>query len=117
MSKVTQMVLGLVLSVIGAIGLLQNLRISNISMTYKHHGVNIGGLLVLLIIVIIIAAIATGNAIFKWILLALVAIALMLVILNMKVSLIKMSGLEMVIIFGSLAIGIGLLLKSLFSKE
>jgi hypothetical protein len=118
MKQLGDAILGLVLTIIGAALFLMNVHVSSFSFFYVYHGVSIGGILMILLIVSFITLIVKNNWVTRSIFIGLCILFFVSVIASIHFYISYISAFKLVLILGTLALGIGLLLKSLvFTKD
>lgn len=112
MKQLREFLFGIVLLVIGLIAFLRNVTVSNFTMFYQMNGYNVGGILVILTMVAFIACIVKPNFLTKLILTLLIIAFFVCMILSLEFYVHHMSGLMLVLILGSICVGIALILKA-----
>lgn len=117
MGKIEQFVLGCVLSLIGVIVFLTNVRISTSSIFYHYGKVNVGGILLVLIVVSLAEMVVKPRKLTVFIFVVLLIVFIISVVLAIDIRIVGMSAFELILILGTLAIGIGLLIKVLLSSK
>lgn len=112
MKQLREFLFGIVLLVIGLIAFLRNVTVSNFTMFYQMNGYNVGGILVVFTMVAFIACIVKPNFFTKLILTLLIIAFFVCMILSLEFYVHHMSGLMLVLILGSICVGIALILKA-----
>lgn len=113
MKQLGSFLLGIILIIVGAIFFLQNVSINSFRL-YHYGNINVGGILIVLIAIAFIAMLVKTNiaTIGIFVLLAIAFVVSLLLSLDIRVS--RMSALELVLILGTLCVGIALTIKGLF---
>lgn len=110
MKSIGNFLSGVVLFFVGIWMLLSNIRVYYIQF-YTFHGVNTASILIILFVVLIVLAIVKTNKML-WMLVLLDVIAMIVsVILGTRFSFARMSALDLLLMLGTLAVGIGLMIK------
>lgn len=117
MKQLREFLFGFVLLVIGIIAFLRNVTVSNFTMFYQMNGFNVGGILIVLTMVAFIACIVKPNFVTKLILTMLIIAFFVCMILSLEFYVRHMSGLMLVLILGSICVGIALLLKAVLFRD
>lgn len=117
MKQLREFLFGLVLLVIGLIAFLRNVTVSNFTMFYQMNGFNVGGILIVLTMVAFIACIVKPNFLTKLILTMLIITFFVCMILSLEFYVRHMSGLMLVLILGSICVGIALILKAVLFMD
>lgn len=117
MKQLREFLFGFVLLVIGLIAFLRNVTVSNFTMFYQMNGFNVGGILIVLTMVAFIACIVKPNFVTKLILTMLIIAFFVCMILSLEFYVRHMSGLMLVLILGSICVGIALLLKAVLFMD
>ena len=117
MKQLREFLFGFVLLVIGLIAFLRNVTVSNFTMFYQMNGFNVGGILIVLIMVAFIACIVKPNFLTKLILTMLIIAFFVCMILSLEFYVRHMSGLMLVLILGSICVGIALILKAVLFMD
>lgn len=117
MKQLREFLFGFVLLVIGIIAFLRNVTVSNFTMFYQMNGFNVGGILIVLTMVAFIACIVKPNFLTKLILTMLIIAFFVCMILSLEFYVRHMSGLMLVLILGSICVGIALILKAVLFRD
>ena len=117
MKQLREFLFGFVLLVIGIIAFLRNVTVSNFTMFYQMNGFNVGGILIVLTMVAFIACIVKPNFLTKLILTMLIIAFFVCMILSLEFYVRHMSGLMLVLILGSICVGIALILKAVLFMD
>ena len=117
MKQLREFLFGFVLLVIGLIAFLRNVTVSNFTMFYQMNGFNVGGILIVLTMVAFIACIVKPNFLTKLILIMLIIAFFVCMILSLEFYVRHMSGLMLVLILGSICVGIALILKAVLFRD
>ena len=117
MKQLREFLFGFVLLVIGLIAFLRNVTVSNFTMFYQMNGFNVGGILIVLTMVAFIACIVKPNFLTKLILTMLIIAFFVCMILSIEFYVRHMSGLMLVLILGSICVGIALILKAVLFRD
>ena len=117
MKQLREFLFGFVLLVIGVIAFLRNVTVSNFTMFYQMNGFNVGGILIVLTMVAFIACIVKPNFLTKLILTMLIIAFFVCMILSLEFYVRHMSGLMLVLILGSICVGIALILKAVLFRD
>lgn len=117
MKQLREFLFGFVLLVIGLIAFLRNVTVSNFTMFYQMNGFNVGGILIVLTMVAFIACIVKPNFVTKLILTMLIIAFFVCMILSLEFYVRHMSGLMLVLILGSICVGIALILKAVLFMD
>ena len=117
MKQLREFLFGFVLLVIGLIAFLRNVTVSNFTMFYQMNGFNVGGIQIVLTMVAFIACIVKPNFLTKLILTMLIIAFFVCMILSLEFYVRHMSGLMLVLILGSICVGIALLLKAVLFRD
>ena len=112
MKQLGSFLLGIVLMIVGAVFFLQNVVINSFSL-YHYKEINVGGILIVLMAISFIVMLVKTNIVSVgiFILLAIAFVVSLLLSLNIRVE--RMSALELVLILGTLCVGIALVIKGL----
>lgn len=117
MKQLREFLFGFVLLVIGLIAFLRNVTVSNFTMFYQMNGFNVGCILIVLTMVACIACIVKPNFVTKLILTMLIIAFFVCMILSLEFYVRHMSGLMLVLILGSICVGIALILKAVLFRD
>ena len=117
MKQLREFLFGFVLLVIGIIAFLRNVTVSNFTMFYQMNGFSVGGILIVLTMVAFIACIVKPNFLTKLILTMLIIAFFVCMILSLEFYVRHMSGLMLVLILGSICVGIALILKAVLFRD
>ena len=117
MKQLGQALLGVVLVVIGCIVFLMNIHVSSFSFFWRYRNVNVGAFLLILVAISFITLLVKYNNLTVGVFWTLVALFFISIILSLDFYISHISAFELVLIIGTICVGIALLLKSLvFTK-
>ena len=117
MKQLGQALLGYVLVVIGCIVFLMNIHVSSFSFFWRYRNVNVGAFLLILVAISFITLLVKYNKLTVGVFWSLVALFFISIILSLDFYISHISAFELVLIIGTICVGIALLLKSLvFTK-
>ena len=117
MKQLGQALLGFVLVVIGCIVFLMNIHVSSFSFFWRYRNVNVGAFLLILVAISFITLLVKYNNLTVGVFWSLVALFFISIILSLDFYITHISAFELVLIIGTICVGIALLLKSLvFTK-
>lgn len=117
MKQLGQALLGFVLVVIGCIVFLMNIHVSSFSFFWRYRNVNVGAFLLILVAISFITLLVKYNNLTVGVFWTLVALFFISIILSLDFYISHISAFELVLIIGTICVGIALLLKSLvFTK-
>lgn len=117
MKQLGQALLGFVLVVIGCIVFLMNIHVSSFSFFWRYRNVNVGAFLLILVAISFITLLVKYNNLTVGVFWSLVALFFISIILSLDFYISHISAFELVLIIGTICVGIALLLKSLvFTK-
>ena len=117
MKQLGQALLGFVLVVIGCIVFLMNIHVSSFSFFWRYRNVNVGAFLLILVAIPFITLLVKYNNLTVGVFWSLVAVFFITIILSLDFYVTYLSAFELVLIIGTICVGIALLLKSLvFTK-
>lgn len=117
MKQLGQALLGFVLVVIGCIVFLMNIHVSSFSFFWRYRNVNVGAFLLILVAISFITLLVKYNKLTVGVFWSLVAVFFITIILSLDFYVTYLSAFELVLIIGTICVGIALLLKSLvFTK-
>lgn len=117
MKQLGQALLGFVLVVIGCIVFLMNIHVSSFSFFWRYRNVNVGAFLLILVAISFITLLVKYNKLTVGVFWSLVALFFISIILSLDFYITHISAFELVLIIGTICVGIALLLKSLvFTK-
>lgn len=117
MKQLGQALLGFVLVVIGCIVFLMNIHVSSFSFFWRYRNVNVGAFLLILVAISFITLLVKYNKLTVGVFWTLVALFFISIILSLDFYISHISAFELVLIIGTICVGIALLLKSLvFTK-
>ncbi len=107
-----QLYAGIVLVLIGLYLLLSNVRVTSFAFyRFGMQSVNTGAILIILLIASVVFMVVRPNRLSKGIVIALLILLLLSVILGIRIRLAYMSVLDLFLILGTIAVGIGLILR------
>ncbi len=113
MKELLQFLLGIALTIIGIVMFLQNVVVSSFTLFYRMGRVNVGGILIVLIVVSFIAFLVKTNMVTGLVLIGLCVTFFVCLVISLNVSLRYMSGLELVLILGTICVGVAFVIKGL----
>ena len=117
MKQLGQALLGFVLVVIGCIVFLMNIHVSSFSFFWRYRNVNVGAFLLILVAISFITLLVRYNKLTVGVFWSLVALFFISIILSLDFYISHISAFELVLIIGTICVGIALLLKSrVFTK-
>lgn len=117
MKQLGQALLGFVLVVIGCIVFLMNIHVSSFSFFWRYRNVNVGAFLLILVAISFITLLVKYNKLTVGVFWSLVALFFISIILSLDFYISHISAFMLVLIIGTICVGIALLLKSLvFTK-
>ncbi len=117
MKQLGQALLGFVLVVIGCIVFLMNIHVSSFSFFWRYRNVNVGAFLLILVAISFITLLVKYNNLTVGVFWSLVALFFISIILSLDFYISHISAFMLVLIIGTICVGIALLLKSLvFTK-
>ena len=117
MKQLGQALLGFVLVVIGCIVFLMNIHVSSFSFFWRYRNVNVGAFLLILVAISFITLLVKYNKLTVGVFWSLVVLFFISIILSLDFYISHISAFELVLIIGTICVGIALLLKSLvFTK-
>lgn len=113
MKSLMSFLLGIVLTIIGAVLFLSNIKVSNFTFFYRYNGTNITAILLLLMCILVVVYIVYSNFV-TGLLLGIVFLGFVVsVIMSMKFYIVSMSALEVFVILATFFGGIGLTLRGI----
>lgn len=116
MKQLGEFVAGIVLLLIGIVIFLQNTVVNSFSLMYHCGRFNAGGTLLILMVLALIWVLVKPNS-KSFICLGVLAVIFVVgLVLNLDIRLARMSGLQIILILGMIAVGIALVIKSLIRK-
>ena len=117
MKQLGQALVGFVLVVIGCIVFLMNIHVSSFSFFWRYRNVNVGAFLLILVAISFITLLVKYNKLTVGVFWSLVALFFISIILSLDFYISHISAFMLVLIIGTICVGIALLLKSLvFTK-
>ena len=117
MKQLGQALLGFVLVVIVCIVFLMNIHVSSFSFFWRYRNVNVGAFLLILVAISFITLLVKYNNLTVGVFWSLVALFFISIILSLDFYISHISAFMLVLIIGTICVGIALLLKSLvFTK-
>ncbi len=117
MKSLMSFLLGIVLTIIGAIAFLSNVRVSNFDVFFRYKGTNVTALILLLLCVLFIVYIVYPNIVTGSILAIGFLVLIITIILSLKFYIVYMSALEVFLILGTFFGGIGLTLRGIVEAK
>ena len=116
MKAVVNFLSGVVLFFVGVWMLLSNIRVSDIHF-WALYGVNTAPILIVLFFVLVVLAVVNAKP-WLWKLVTLDVIAMIIsVILGTRFSLARLSALDLLLMLGTIAVGIGLMVKGMIDAR
>lgn len=113
MKSLMNFLLGIVLTIVGAILFLTNVKVSSFTFFYRYNGTNITAILILLMCILVVVYIVYPNFV-TGLLLGIAFLAFFVsVIMSMKFYIVHMSALEVMVILATFCSGIGLTLRGI----
>lgn len=113
MKSLMSFLLGIVLTIVGAILFLTNVRVSSFTFFFRYNGTNITAILILLMCILVVVYIVYSNFV-TGLLLGIAFLAFVIsVIMSMSFYIISMTALEIVVILATFFGGIGLTLRGI----
>ena len=113
MKSLMNFLLGIVLTIVGAILFLTNVKVSSFTFFYIYNGTNITAILILLMCILVVVYIVYPNFV-TGLLLGIAFLAFFVsVIMSMKFYIVHMSALEVMVILATFCSGIGLTLRGI----
>lgn len=114
MKDLLNFLLGIVLTIVGAICFLQNLSVSSFTLFYRMNGVSVGGIFIILLIIAFIVLLVKPNMLTGLVFVGLIIAFFVCMIISLDVYVRHMSGLKLTLILGTLCVGIAFVIKGLF---
>ena len=113
MKSLMNFLLGIVLTIVGAILFHTNVKVSSFTFFYRYNGTNITAILILLMCILVVVYIVYPNFV-TGLLLGIAFLAFFVsVIMSMKFYIVHMSALEVMVILATFCSGIGLTLRGI----
>lgn len=117
MKQLGQALLGFALVIIGIVVFLMNIHVSTFTFFWRYRNVNVGAFLLILVAISFITLLVKYNKLTVGVFWSLVAVFFITIILSLDFYVTYLSAFELVLIIGTICVGIALLLKSLvFTK-
>ncbi len=113
MKSLMSFLLGIVLTIVGAVLFLSNVRVSTFTFFYRYKEVNVTAILMLLMCIFFVAYIVYTNFVTGLILGVLFLLFIISIILSMKFHIMYMSAFEVILILMTFFGGIGLTLRGI----
>lgn len=113
MKSLMSFLLGIVLTIIGAVIFLMNVRVSNFTFFFRYRGTNITALLIILLCILLVIYIVYPNIVTGGLLGLAFLVFLISIIMSMNFYIVHMSALEIIIILATFFGGIGLTLRGI----
>lgn len=117
MKQLAEFLIGLILLIIGGVVFLQNVVVNSFSLLYRINNVSVGGILLVLIMVAFVAMLVKPNVATKSILSVLVLVFFVCLIISLNIRVARISGLELVLILGTICVGIALMIRALMTTK
>lgn len=113
MKSLMSFLLGMVLTIVGAVLFLSNVKVTTFTFFYRYKEVNVTAILMLLMCIFFVAYIVYTNFVTGLILGVLFLLFIISIILSMKFHIMYMSALEVMLILMTFFGGIGLTLRGI----
>lgn len=113
MKSLMEFLLGIVLTVVGAVIFLTNVKVSSFTFFYRYNGTNITAILILLMCILLVVYIVYPNFLTGLLLGIAFMVFLVSVVLSMKFYISYMSALEVIVILATFCSGIGLTIRGI----
>lgn len=113
MKSLMNFLLGIVLTIVGAVLFLSNIKVTTFSFFYRYNNINVTAILILLLCIFFVVYIVYPNIVTGGILGILFLLFVVSIILSMKFHIMYMSALEIILILLTFFGGIGLTLKGI----
>lgn len=113
MKSLMSFLLGIVLTIVGAVLFLSNVKVSTFTFFYRYKEVNVTAILMLLMCIFFVAYIVYTNFVTGLILGILFLLFIISIILSMKFHIMYMSAFEVILILMTFFGGIGLTLRGI----
>lgn len=113
MKSLMSFLLGIVLTIVGAVLFLSNVRVTTFTFFYRYKEVNVTAILMLLMCIFFVAYIVYSNFVTGLILGVLFLLFIVSIILSMKFHIMYMSAFEVILILMTFFGGIGLTLRGI----
>lgn len=113
MKSLMSFLLGIVLTVIGAVLFLMNVRVSNFTFFFRYRGTNVTALLILVLCILLVVYIVYPNIVTGGLLGLAFLVFIISIIMSMNFYIMYMSALEIIIILATFFGGIGLTLRGI----
>lgn len=117
MKSLMSFLLGIVLTIVGAVLFLSNIRVTTFTFFYRYKEINVTAILILLMCIFFVAYIVYSNFVTGLILGILFLLFVISVILSMKFHIVYMSAFEVILILMTFFGGIGLTLRGLLHSK
>lgn len=113
MKSLMSFLLGIVLTIVGAVVFLSNVRVSNFTFFYRYHGTNVTALLLLLLCILLVVFIVYPGFV-TGLLLGIDFLAMIVtIIMSLNFYITYMSAFEIIVILALFFGGIGLTLRGI----
>ncbi len=117
MKSLMSFLLGIVLTIVGAVIFLSNIKVTTFTFFYRYKDINVTAILMLLMCIFFVAYIVYSNFVTGLILGILFLLFVISIILSMKFHIMYMSAFEVVLILMTFFGGIGLTLRGLLHSK
>lgn len=117
MKSLMNFLLGIVLTIIGAVIFLTNVRVSSFSFFFRYHGTNVTGILMVALCILLVVYIVYSNIVTGFLLALTFLLFIVSIILSMKFYILHMSALEVFIILATFFGGIGLTIRGIVQSK
>lgn len=109
--------LGIVLTIIGAVIFLTNVRVSSFSFFFRYRGTNVTAILMLALCILLVVYIVYSNIVTGFLLALTFLLFIISIIMSMRFHIVYMSALEVVIILATFFGGIGLTIRGIVKSK
>lgn len=117
MKSLMNFLLGIVLTIIGAVIFLTNVKVSSFSFFFRYHGTNVTGILMVALCILLVVYIVYSNIVTGFLLALTFLLFIVSIILSMKFYILHMSALEVFIILATFFSGIGLTIRGIVQSK
>lgn len=105
--------MGIVLTIVGVIIFLSNVKVSSFTFFYRYHDTNVTAILLIIMCILVVAYVVYPGFV-TGILLGIAFLAFIItIIMSMNFYIMHISALEVVLILGTISVGIGLTLRGI----
>ncbi|MGN0152134.1 MAG: hypothetical protein ACI39Q_06640 [Wujia sp.] len=113
MKSLMSFLLGIVLTIVGAVLFLMNIRVSNFSFFFRYHGTNVTAILLVALCILLVVYVVYPNIVTGFLLGITFLVFIISVIMSMNFYILHISALEIVIILATFFGGIGLTIRGI----